>query len=188
MDFELIPTSLPDVFTVESEVFKDDRGYFKEIFRADELVGVKDIKPFVQDNLSYSHRSVLRGLHYQLKYPQAKLVTALAGEIFDVAVDLRSGSPGFGKWVGLKLSAADNRALYIPTGFAHGFCVLSDSATVFYKCSGYYRPEDDYGLNWADGTVGIEWPIDDPKLSDKDKSLPMLGDIQTELLPVYEPK
>ncbi len=140
---------------------------------------------FVQDNLSYSRRGVLRGLHYQWGHPQGKLITVVEGEIFDVAVDIRQGSPTFGHWVGVTLSARDYQQLYIPEGFAHGFCVTGDHATVCYKCTELYSPEEDRGIHWNDPTLAISWPVTDPILSSKDQALPTLADVPADHLPTY---
>ena len=141
---------------------------------------------FVQDNYSHSCRGTLRGLHYQLKQAQGKLVSVIWGEIFDVAVDIRRGSPTFGRWVGMVLSDKNRHQLYIPEGFAHGFCVLSEKADVMYKCTDFYAPDDDYGVNWADHEIGITWSQEAPLLSDKDAALRRLADIPESELPVYE--
>jgi dTDP-4-dehydrorhamnose 3,5-epimerase len=142
--------------------------------------------PFVQDNLSHSRQNVLRGLHYQLQHAQAKLVFVLSGEIFDVAVDLRRGSPAFGKWFGATLSCENKRQIYIPEGLAHGFCVVSPTADVIYKCTDFYAPGDEYGLRWNDPDLGIEWPTNEAVLSMKDSRNPLLRDIPSERLPVYK--
>ena len=170
---KLIPTRIPDVVVVEPQVFGDERGFFMETFRAsvmDELTGGK---PFVQDNHSKSTQGILRGLHYQMQNTQGKLVRVVAGEVFDVAVDMRKSSPTFGQWVGEVLSAENKRQLWVPEGFAHGFYVMSDSAEFVYKCTDYYAPEYDRSLLWNDEQVGIEWPLVDgklPQLSAKDEA------------------
>lgn len=140
---------------------------------------------FVQDNLSYSARSTLRGLHYQYPNAQAKLVQALKGEIYDVAVDIRQGSPSFGQWAGAHLSDENKNQLFIPQGFAHGFCVISDTALVVYKCSSFYAPESEKGIFWSDPDIGIDWPVKDPLLSPKDSHSPCLKDIPPDCLPEY---
>lgn len=142
---------------------------------------------FVQDNYSHSCGGTLRGLHYQLPHVQAKLVSVMWGAIFDVAVDIRHGSPTFGKWVGQRLSDKNRRQLYIPEGFAHGFCVLSKTADVVYKCTDFYSAESDRGILWSDSAIGITWPVDDAILSDKDQNHLPLGDIPPEFLPKYTP-
>ena len=170
---KLIPTRIPDVVVIEPQVFGDERGFFMETFRAsvmDELTGGK---PFVQDNHSKSTQGILRGLHYQMQNTQGKLVRVVAGEVFDVAVDMRKSSPTFGQWIGEVLSAENKRQLWVPEGFAHGFYVMSDSAEFVYKCTDYYAPEYDRSLLWNDEQVGIEWPLVDgklPQLSAKDEA------------------
>jgi dTDP-4-dehydrorhamnose 3,5-epimerase len=185
MSFKISQTKLPEVLVVEPEVFGDSRGFFLETYHYKKYAEKGIEKPFVQDNHSRSSRGILRGLHYQLKTPQAKLVYAATGEILDVAVDIRKGSPTFGKWVGIILSEENRFQLYVPEGFAHGFCVLSETADVIYKCSDLYTPGDDMGVNWADKSVNINWPTNSPLLSDKDKNLPMLKEIPENLLPSY---
>ncbi|WP_426074151.1 dTDP-4-dehydrorhamnose 3,5-epimerase [Janthinobacterium sp. DSP2-3-3] len=164
-------TSIPDILILEPTVFGDDRGFFYESFnqkRFAELTGVT--RDFVQDNHSKSAKGVLRGLHYQIQQPQGKLVRVTAGEVFDVAVDLRKSSPTFGRWVGVTLSAANKRQLWIPEGFAHGFVVTSDSAEFLYKTTDYWAPEFERSLLWNDPAIGIDWPLDgEPLLSGKDK-------------------
>jgi len=178
-------TSLPEVLLVEPDVFKDDRGFFMETFhQRDYAIGGID-RVFVQDNYSRSKRAILRGLHYQLKHAQAKLVYVIRGEIFDVVVDIRQGSPSFGRWAGALLSDENNRQIFVPEGFAHGFCVLSETADVMYKCTDFYVPEDEYGIYWADSIIGIEWPIENPILSNKDSQNPRLNDVPKDSLPVY---
>lgn len=171
----VIKTEIPDVLIFEPKVFGDDRGFFFESFSQkvfEQAVGRK--VEFVQDNHSKSCKGVLRGLHYQLEpYAQGKLVRCVAGEVFDVAVDIRKSSPTFGKWVGVNLSADNKRQLWIPEGFAHGFLVLSDMAEFVYKTTNYYAPESDRGLRWDDVDLGIKWPLSvDPILSEKDKQHP----------------
>lgn len=172
---KIITTALPEVKIIEPQAFADERGFILESFQLERYkeVGIK--LPFVQDNLSHSKRGVLRGLHYQLKHPQGKLITVNHGKIFDVAVDIRRNSPTFGNWVGAILSAENHHQLYLPPGFAHGFYVLSKEADVLYKCTDYYDPNDEHGIIWNDNTIGIEWPLKgDPILSAKDKVLPEL--------------
>lgn len=174
-------TDLPGVLVLEPQVFEDDRGWFAETYRADRYaaVGIRDC--FVQDNHSQSRRGVLRGLHGQRRRPQAKLVRVVAGEIFDVAVDVRLGSPTFGRWVGILLSSANRRQCYVPVGFLHGFCVLSETAEVEYKCSEVYLPEDEIGVRWDDPALGIAWPVRSPILSPKDAALPFLDAVRAML-------
>jgi dTDP-4-dehydrorhamnose 3,5-epimerase len=183
-----INSELPGVVIAEPRVFSDERGFFAETYHRQKYAkgGIDTV--FVQDNHSRSRQGVLRGMHYQLKNPQAKLVYVVSGEIFDVAVDLRQGSPAFGKWTGTTLSDKNRRQMFIPVGFAHGFCVLSPYADVIYKCSNLYDPSDDRGLLWNDPDVAIKWPASDPVVSEKDKNLPVLDRIATENLPFYSPK
>ena len=167
---KITSTSIADVLVFEPTVHGDERGYFMETFRLshleDKLPGIN----FVQDNQSRSSQGTLRGLHYQLQFPQGKLVRVLDGEVFDVAVDIRRSSPTFGHWVGETLSVDNNKQLWVPPGFAHGFYVTSQSAVLSYKCSEYYHPEDDYSLRWDDPDIGIVWPLvsSSPLLSQKD--------------------
>ena len=165
-----IRLAIPDVILIEPEVHGDDRGFFMESWQARSFAELGTDAAFVQDNHSRSARNVLRGLHYQLQHPQGKLVRVVAGEVFDVAVDLRQSSPSFGSWVGEYLSAANKRILWIPAGFAHGFYVTSDSADLLYKCTEYYAPEDERCLRWDDPDLAITWPLVDgkPVVSKKD--------------------
>lgn len=169
---EIIKTTIPDVLILEPKVFGDDRGFFFESFNEQALLSQAGIKTrFVQDNHSKSAKNVLRGLHYQIKQPQGKLVRVVVGEVFDVAVDLRKGSPNFGEWVGVHLSAENKRQFWVPPGFAHGFLVLSAAAEFLYKTTDYYAPEYERSLLWNDLTLGIDWPLDvDPILSVKDQA------------------
>jgi len=182
---KVVPTAIPEVLLVEPRVFGDDRGHFLETYHARRYGESHIPSEFVQDNLSHSRRGVLRGLHYQWGHPQGKLVMVVEGEIFDVAVDIRRGSPTFGQWVGATLSSRDYRQLYIPEGFAHGFCVTSDHATVCYKCTELYSPEEDRGICWNDPTLAISWPVTDPILSGKDRRLPTLADLPAQHIPTY---
>lgn len=164
-----IDTNIPDVFLIEPKVFGDDRGFFCESWNKKTVAELGLDMDFVQDNHSKSQRGVLRGLHYQILHPQGKLVRVVAGEVFDVAVDLRRSSPTFGKWVGFTLSAANRLQAWIPPGFAHGFCVTSDSAEFLYKTTDYWYPEFERSLLWNDPVLGINWPLDgEPKLAAKD--------------------
>ncbi len=165
-----LATKIPDVFIFQPTVHEDDRGYFMESFRLSQFFKIGCDINFVQDNQSKSKRGTLRGLHYQVDHPQGKLVRVLAGEIFDVAVDLRRSSPTFGNWVGEKLSSANKKQLWVPAGFAHGFYVMSDEAEVFYKCTEYYMPEHDRAILWNDPKLGIKWPLlsPHPLISEKD--------------------
>ncbi|GAB4546342.1 MAG: dTDP-4-dehydrorhamnose 3,5-epimerase [Thermodesulfovibrionia bacterium] len=185
MSLRTIATGLPDIILIEPDVFYDRRGFFMETFHQERYKGIGINGSFVQDNLSHSKKGVLRGLHYQLRYPQAKLVYVISGEIFDVVVDIRRGSPTFGRWEGVVLSAENRRQIYIPEGFAHGFCVLSEYADVIYKCTNFYMPGDDFGILWSDPDIGIKWPIKEPILSEKDSKNPRIADITDGLLPLY---
>ena len=175
MAFAFKKLDIPEVILVETQSFPDDRGFFLESFKESIFASNGIDTRFVQDNFSHSVKGVLRGLHYQ-KNPkaQSKLVTALRGEIFDVAVDIRENSPTFGKWVGEILSGINHKLLYIPEGFAHGFCVLSEEADVLYKVSNEYSPEHEEGIVWNDPEVDIRWPIDTPIIHEKDSKLPLL--------------
>jgi dTDP-4-dehydrorhamnose 3,5-epimerase len=177
-------TSLPGVLLIEPKVFSDDRGFFMETYRADMFrpLGLED-RVFVQDNHSRSARGVLRGLHYQEPNAQGKLVRCTRGAIFDVAVDIRRGSPSFGRWFGLELSDANKRMLWIPPGFAHGFCALEDNSDLVYKCTSLYDAASDRSILWNDPAIGIEWPIPEPVLSAKDANAPRLADAAA--LPAY---
>jgi dTDP-4-dehydrorhamnose 3,5-epimerase len=186
MGVRFSPTALPGVLICELDMYPDARGFFSETYHRKkyEEGGIK--ASFVQDNFSHSLQGVLRGLHYQLLHPQAKLMAVSHGAVFDVAVDIRRSSPTFGKWVGTILSRENRRQLFIPEGFAHGFCVLSEQADLVYKCSAFYAPNDDRGVLWSDPLVQIDWPVKEPVLSEKDQSLPRLEDIPPDQLPVYE--
>jgi len=183
MAVKIIDTKLPGVLIIEAQHFADNRGCFMETYhqKTYEAAGLK--KPFVQDNLSHSRQNVLRGLHYQLRNPQGKLIYVVSGEIYDVAVDIRRGSPTFGKWEGVNLSSENRKQIYVPEGFAHGFVVLSKTADVIYKCTDLYAPGDEYGIFWNDPAIGIKWPIDAPILSDKDKQNPRICDVSDTDLP-----
>lgn len=174
----VIETKLPGVLVIEPRIFGDDRGFFLETFQASryrEEAGIDQV--FVQDNHSRSTYGVLRGMHAQRQHPQGKLVRVARGEVFDVAVDIDPGSPTFGQWAGVTLSDSNGRQFWIPPGYAHGFVVLSDVADFEYKCTEYYHPDDECGVVWDDPTVGIDWPIESPTLSEKDRALPTLADI-----------
>ncbi len=172
---EKIATAIADVFMIAPGVFGDDRGFFFESYNRRSMAALGIEQDFVQDNHSRSARGVLRGLHYQIRQPQGKLVRVVAGEVFDVAVDLRRASPTFGQWVGMTLSAENKRMAWVPPGFAHGFYVVSETAEVLYKASDYYAPEHERSLLWNDPVLGVEWPLSgEPLLSDKDrKGLPL---------------
>lgn len=181
----LVQTPLDGVLVLEPRVFRDERGFFLETFNADRLSGTPLDTEFLQDNHSRSTAGVVRGLHYQLERPQGKLVHVARGRILDVAVDIRRGSPTFAKWFGVELSDENLRSLWIPPGFAHGFCVLSDVADVIYKCTSLYDAADDRGVVWNDPRIGISWPGSDPIVSAKDKKWLGLSDDRADL-PSYE--
>ncbi len=178
----IISTAIADLFILEPKVFGDERGFFFESFnerRFLEAIGSSEPVQFVQDNHSKSARNVLRGLHYQIRQPQGKLVRVVAGEVFDVAVDIRRRSPTFGKWIGVTLSAENKRQFWIPPGFAHGFVVTSESAEFLYKTTDYWAPEYERSIAWNDPAIGIEWPIDAaPVLSEKDRGGKLLADAE----------
>ncbi|MBL8667159.1 MAG: dTDP-4-dehydrorhamnose 3,5-epimerase [Rhodospirillales bacterium] len=178
-------TSLPGVLVIEPKVFGDSRGFFLESYHQGRYAGAGIDAVFVQDNHSRSSRGVLRGLHYQIRHPQGKLVSVVSGEVFDVAVDIRRGSPHFGKWYGCILSADNHRQLWVPPGFAHGFCTLSETADFLYKCTDYYHPEDEGGVLWNDRDLAIAWPVESPALSAKDAVFPALAMIEEERLPAH---
>jgi dTDP-4-dehydrorhamnose 3,5-epimerase len=180
------PTALPGVLLIEPKVFGDARGFFLESYQAQRYAEVGIAGPFVQDNHSRSQQSVLRGLHYQRQHSQGKLVWVTRGTVFDVAVDIRRGSPTFGRWVGVTLSEDNHCQLYIPPGFAHGFCVLSNTADFLYKCTDFYIPADEGGVLWCDPDIGITWPVAAPLLSEKDQCYSRLAEVPLEHLPVYE--
>jgi dTDP-4-dehydrorhamnose 3,5-epimerase len=175
------PTAIPEVIRVEPRVFEDARGFFLETYHAGKFAEAGISAPFVQDNHSFSARGTLRGLHMQGVFAQGKLVRCTAGEIFDVAVDARPGAPTFGRWVGETLSAKNFRMLWIPPGFLHGFCVLSELAEVEYKCTDYYHAGADFSVLWNDPEIGIRWPVSEPLLSEKDRNAPRLRDVQERL-------
>lgn len=180
-----VETSLPDVWVIEPRVLSDARGFFIETYHRDKYAALGITDDFVQDNHSCSTRGVLRGLHYQLRRPQAKLCRVIEGEVLDIAVDIRSGSPTFGKCAAVVLSAARHNQIYIPAGFAHGFVVLSDSAQFLYKCSDFYDPADERGIAWSDPALGIPWNISSPLLSEKDRQNPRLSEVPKQFLPEY---
>lgn len=181
-------TTLPGVLLIRPTIFPDDRGYFVEVHNPARWAERPDRLPaFVQDNQSVSRRGVLRGLHLQHPGGQGKLIHVVEGEIFDVAVDVRRGSPHFGRWVGHTLSSSTHEQLYIPEGFAHGFCVTSERAVVLYKCTDLYQPASERAVRWDDPEIGIEWPVRDPILNAKDAAAPRLRDIPADLLPGYDP-
>ena len=180
-NFNFIETKIKDLYIIEPKVFGDDRGYFMESYNRRDFVEAGLDMRFVQDNESKSKKGVLRGMHFQTKFTQGKLVRVIQGEVYDVAVDLRKGSPTYGAWEGILLSSENKKQFYVPEGFAHGFLVLSDEAVFNYKCTNLYAPEYDGGLLWNDPDVGIEWPldgIDEIILSEKDKNCSIVIDIQ----------
>jgi len=179
-----IETELKNVILVEPDVHEDQRGYFFELYHERKFTKGGITSRFVQDNYSQSVRGTLRGLHYQLKKPQGKLIVVVEGAIFDIVLDIRRGSPTFGKWYGVELSSENKRQLYAPPGFAHGFCVLSDMAGVVYKCTDFYSPEDERGIIWNDHAIGISWPVANPLLSPKDQSYKSLAESEAHL-PLY---
>ncbi|MBF0634101.1 MAG: dTDP-4-dehydrorhamnose 3,5-epimerase [Nitrospinae bacterium] len=178
-------TALDGVVIIEPDVFGDSRGFFMETWnkRRYEEAGIRET--FVQDNISYSGRGVVRALHFQNPGAQGKLVFTLKGEVWDVAVDVRAGSPTFLKWVGVALSADNKRQLYIPPGFAHGFAVTGDDALFVYKCTEFYDPKAERSIIWNDPQIGVEWPVKEPILSGRDGQAPMLKDLDKSLLPVF---
>ena len=185
---KLLPTAIPEVIEIEPDIYLDRRGFLMETYQKQRYEDCGIVTGFVQDNLSYSVRGTLRGLHYQNPHCQAKLVQVLKGEIFDAVVDIRQGSPYFGRWVGVQLSEKDKHQLFIPEGFAHGFCALSKTALVHYKCSDIYAPECEGGILWSDPALNIRWPVKNPVISDKDSRYPLLRDIPIERLPAFEEK
>jgi len=183
----VIETSLAGCKVIEPNVFGDARGFFFETWNADRFAEAGLERGFVQSNVSSSSRGVLRGLHYQWPRPQGKLISVLQGEVYDVAVDIRRGSPTFGRWEAVVLSAENKRQFWIPEGFAHGFAVLSETALFNYLCTDVYVKEADAGIRWNDADIAVDWPIGAPMLSAKDESAPFLKDIAGDRLPVYRP-
>jgi len=178
-----IETGIPGLLIIEGEVHGDERGYFKELWRASRYAELQLPGHFVQSNISYSGTGVIRGLHYQFPQSQGKLVSVLEGRIFDVAVDIRRDSPTFTQWVGVELSASNQRQLFVPEGFAHGYCVLGNSALMSYLCTAEYNAEFDAAVAWDDPDIGVKWPIEVSSMSAKDRSAPRLRDIAPEKLP-----
>jgi len=175
------PTPLAGVVRIEPTVFTDPRGFFMETYHAPKFAAGGIAAAFVQDNHSRSVRGTLRGLHFQVGRPQGKLVRVVAGEVFDVAVDIRRGSPTFGRWHGVNLSEENRLQLYIPPGFAHGFCVVSDTADVIYKCTDVYSPQGERTIRWDDPALAIAWPVPEPLLSEKDAAAPTLAEMGDDL-------
>ncbi len=178
-------TKLPGVLILEPDVFGDERGFFLETWSAARYEDAGIPGPFVQDNISLSRKGILRGLHFQYPQSQGKLVQILSGEVVDVAVDIRIGSPTFGQWVGEVLSGTNHRQMYVPPGFAHGYCVTSETALFSYKCTDFYNPETEGGIIWNDPDLGIDWPVDEPILSPKDEGYRRLKDIPRDELPPF---
>ena len=183
---KFLPTQLPGVLIVEPDVYRDQRGWFVETYHVQKYQEAGILLPFVQDNCSSSVHGTLRGLHLQMTRPQGKLIRVIRGEIFDVAVDVRRGAPTFASWVGVNLSGQDFKQIYIPPGFAHGFCVLSEVAEVEYKCTDVYAPGGDVTIRWDDPRIAIQWPIERPLLSTKDAAGQLLNDLGDQL-PDYQP-
>jgi dTDP-4-dehydrorhamnose 3,5-epimerase len=183
-----IETSLPGVYELRPVVHRDSRGAFLETYHHAKFsdLGIKDA--FLQDNHSISSRGTLRGLHYQLLHAQAKLCRVVEGEALAIAVDIRMGSPHFGKWTSVRLSAKEQNQLYVPVGFAHGFLALTETVQFLYKCSDYYAPSDEYGILWNDPALAIDWGVSSPALSQRDAKNPKLADVQPQFLPRYSPK
>ena len=182
----IIETDIEGVLIFEPKAFGDPRGFFMETWSRNRYTDAGLAVDFVQDNVSSSTKGVLRGLHYQYPQPQGKLVQVLRGEVLDVAVDIRVGSPTFGRAVTCVLSEDNHKQFYVPEGFAHGFCVLSEMALFSYKCTNYYNPKTEGGVLWNDPDLAIDWPMDDPALSEKDRICPRLKDIPKDQLPVYK--
>jgi dTDP-4-dehydrorhamnose 3,5-epimerase len=185
VDMLVKTTELPGTLTIQPKVFGDPRGYFLESYQYRRYLDAGIAEVFVQDNISSSIHGVLRGLHLQHPYGQGKLVSVIEGEVYDVAVDVRVGSPTFGRWTGVKLTGELKNQFWIPAGFAHGFQVLSEKATFFYKCTEVYRPDCEITIRWDDPRIGIDWPIRTPKLSNRDAKGTLLKDVPLDLLPRY---
>jgi dTDP-4-dehydrorhamnose 3,5-epimerase len=185
---ELIETSLPDVYELHPLVYRDSRGSFLETYHQAKFAALGIKGTFLQDNHSISSRATLRGFHYQLRHPQAKLCRVVEGEALDVAVDIRVGSPHFGKWTSVRLSAKEQNLIYIPAGFAHGFLAMTETVQFLYKCSDYYVPSDEHGVLWNDPALAIDWGTGSPVLSQKDAKNPKLADVHQQFLPRYSPK
>lgn len=181
----MIETPLAGILLIRPRVFRDERGSFLETWRRERYAAAGMPVDLVQDNVAVSRRGVLRGLHYQYPEPQGKLVMALQGEVFDVAVDIRRGSPHFGQWYGTVLSEENGTQLWIPEGFAHGYAVLTETAVFAYKCSRKYHPEGDAAVRWDDPAIGVDWPVADPLLSEKDATAPRLEEIEPGRLPSF---
>lgn len=178
---KFVKTEIPDVILIKPDIFEDNRGFFMESYHIDKFRVAGINRPFVQDNHSKSKKNTLRGLHFQVNHPQAKLLRCLKGKVFDVAVDIRKDSPFFGKWVGKELSDKNMFQLYIPEGFAHGYYVMSDNAEITYKCSTIYHPEDERCIRWDDPDIGIRWPAIEPILSEKDINAKYISDAVNDI-------
>lgn len=183
---QVTTTDIPGVLLIEPDIFRDSRGFFLETYHARRYADAGIPGPFVQDNYSQSTRGTLRGLHYQEPHAQGKLVMVTEGAVYDVVVDIRKGSPSFGRWYGIELSAENRRQVYVPPGCAHGFCVTSDRASFLYKCTDYYAPSDERGIIWNDQALAIPWPVAIPILSAKDQAYKSLADMKSGL-PAYRP-
>lgn len=181
----VVTTELAGLLLIEPKVYGDARGFFVETWARERYAQAGVVGDFVQDNMSRSRRGALRGMHLQNPHGQGKLVSVVEGEVFDVAIDVRVGSPTFGRWAGFTLSAENHRQLWVPPGFAHGFCVTSESALFVYKCTDVYHPEAELGVLWNDPEIGVQWPVSEPVLSDKDARYPRLSQISPERLPVF---
>jgi dTDP-4-dehydrorhamnose 3,5-epimerase len=183
-----VETSLPDVWELQPKVFHDARGFFIETYNQSRFTENGILESFVQDNHSHSMKRTLRGLHYQLRHAQAKICRVIEGEALDVAVDIRLGSPTFGKWASVLLSAEKQNQIYIPAGFAHGFVAQTDSVQFLYKCSDFYNPDDEHGIIWNDPDLAISWGFSNPLISEKDAKYPPLASMKPEFLPRYSKK
>jgi len=180
-----LATTLPDVWELQPKIFRDARGFFMETYHQKKFSELGIRENFVQDNYSQSMKGTLRGLHYQLKHAQAKICRVVEGEVLDVAVDIRLGSPSFGKWTSVVLTAEEQNQIYIPAGFAHGFVARTDSVQFLYKCSDFYDPSDEHGILWNDPSLAIAWGVSDPVISEKDAKYPTLAATPHEFLPRY---
>lgn len=181
----IIETKLPGVLILEPKVFSDERGYFLETWHSTHYEDIGIHGPFVQDNISFSKKNVLRGLHYQFPQSQGKLIQVLSGQVVDVAVDIRIDSPTYGQWISEVLSDTNHKQMFIPPGFAHGYCVISETAVFAYKCTEFYNPATEHGIIWNDSELNIDWPVKEPVLSAKDKNYARLKDIAPEKLPHF---
>lgn len=179
---KVINTKIRDLIIIEPTIYSDERGFFYELYNQDKYTNLGIEYKFVQDNRSRSTKNVMRGLHFQKKNPQGKLVTVTKGEVYDVAVDLRPGSETFGQYEALILSEENKKQFFIPPGFAHGFCVISEVADFYYKCTDFYSPADEAGIIWNDPDIKIDWPVTEPILSDKDKILPSFNEIKKQII------